>query len=46
MLLTVLVQLHGGNKCIPYKKKYTIVFLETGRELIICEFIPSRLIYW
>jgi hypothetical protein len=35
-----------GYKCIPYKKKYTIVFLETDRELVICEFIPSRLIYW
>ena len=35
-----------GYKCIPYKKKYTIVFLETDEELIICEFISSKNIRW
>ena len=35
-----------GYKCISYKKKYTIVFLETKEELIICEFIPSKNIHW
>ena len=35
-----------GYKCVPYKKKYTIVFIETDLELIICEFISSKLIYW
>jgi hypothetical protein len=35
-----------GYKCAPYKKKYTIVFIETERELIICEFISSKLIHW
>jgi hypothetical protein len=35
-----------GYKCVPYKKKYTIVFIETDAELIICEFISSKLIYW
>ncbi len=35
-----------GFKCVPYKKKYTIVFIETGNELIICEFISSKIIYW
>jgi len=35
-----------GYKCIPYKKKYTIVFIETDTELVICEFISSKLIYW
>lgn len=35
-----------GYKCIPYKKKYTIVFIESETELIICEFIPSKLIRW
>ncbi|MFT3936631.1 MAG: hypothetical protein QM726_23605 [Chitinophagaceae bacterium] len=34
-----------GYKCIPYKKKYTIAFIETNHELIICEFTPSKLIY-
>src|SRR5437016_3142143 len=35
-----------GYKCVPYKKKYMIVFIETESELIICEFISSKLIYW
>jgi hypothetical protein len=35
-----------GYKCVVYKKKYTAVFLETDVELIICEFIPSRLVHW
>ena len=35
-----------GYKCIPYKKKYTIVFIESADELIICEFISSKLIHW
>ncbi len=34
-----------GYKCVPYKKKYTIVFIESFDELIICEFISSKLIY-
>ena len=33
-------------KCIPYKKKYTVVFIETDTEIIICEFISSKLIHW
>jgi len=35
-----------GYKCVPYRKKYTIVFLESDDELIICEFIPSKNIHW
>ena len=35
-----------GYKCISYKRKCTVVFLESGDELIICEFIPSKNIYW
>jgi hypothetical protein len=35
-----------GYKCLPYKKKYTVVFIETETELIIVEFIPSKLIHW
>ena len=35
-----------GYKCIPYKKKFTIVFIESERQLIICEFIYSKLVYW
>lgn len=36
----------AGYKCISYKKKYTIVFIEHDTEIIICEFISSKLIYW
>jgi len=35
-----------GYKCISYKRKYPIVFLETIEELLICEFIPSKSIHW
>jgi len=35
-----------GYKCISYRKKYTVVFLETEYELIICEFILSKTIHW
>jgi hypothetical protein len=35
-----------GYKCIPYKRKYTVVFLESETELIICEFIASKNIHW
>jgi plasmid stabilization system protein ParE len=35
-----------GYKCIPYKKKYTIAFIELDEEIIICEFILSKMIYW
>ena len=34
-----------GLKCKPYKKKFTIVFFETDTEVIITEFIASKLIY-
>ena len=35
-----------GYKCVPYKKKYTIIFIESDDELIICEFILSKNIHW
>jgi hypothetical protein len=35
-----------GYKCIPYKKKYTIVFIEFETEIIVSEFILSKRIYW
>ena len=35
-----------GYKCISFKKKYTVVFIESKNELIICEFISSKLIHW
>lgn len=35
-----------GHKCLAYKKKYTIVFIESDDEIIITEFISSKLIHW
>jgi plasmid stabilization system protein ParE len=35
-----------GLKCIPFKKKYTVVFFESDNEIIIHEFIASKLIRW
>ncbi len=35
-----------GFKCISYKKKYTVVFIETNEEIIFCEFLPSKNIHW
>jgi plasmid stabilization system protein ParE len=35
-----------GYKCISFKKNYTIVFIELDTEIIICEFVPSKMIYW
>lgn len=35
-----------GYKCISYKKKYTIVFIESDTEIIICEFIASKQLHW
>ncbi len=36
----------AGYKCTTYKKKNTIVFIESVTEVIICEFTSSRLLYW
>jgi plasmid stabilization system protein ParE len=33
-------------KCVSYKKKYIVVFIESENEIIICEFISSKLIHW
>ncbi|GGH64782.1 hypothetical protein GCM10011379_17210 [Filimonas zeae] len=35
-----------GYKCISYKKKYTIVLLESDTEVLICEFQLSKNIHW
>jgi plasmid stabilization system protein ParE len=35
-----------GYKCTPYKKKYTVVLIESEDDLIICEFVSSKMIYW
>jgi hypothetical protein len=35
-----------GYKCVPYKRKYTVVFLEFEDELIMSEFILSKKLNW
>jgi hypothetical protein len=35
-----------GLKCIPYNKKYTIVFYQFEKEVIITEFVLSKMIHW
>lgn len=35
-----------GFKCLSFRRKYTFVFLETESEIIVCEFISSKLIHW
>lgn len=35
-----------GYKCVSYKKKYTIVFIESENDIIICEFILSKQLHW
>ena len=35
-----------GYKCVSYKKNYTVVFLETDKEIVVVEFISSKMIYW
>jgi len=35
-----------GLKCKAFKKKYTVVFFETEKEVIVCEFTVSKLIKW
>jgi len=35
-----------GYKCLSFKKKYTVVFIETETEITIVELISSKLIKW
>jgi len=35
-----------GYKCVSYRKKYTVVFFETEDEIIITEFVSSKLLHW
>src|SRR6476620_10245589 len=34
-----------GYKCVSFRKKYTIVFSESETEIVIWEFISSKLIH-
>lgn len=33
-------------RCVPYKKKYIVAYLNMENEIVICEFISAKLIYW
>lgn len=33
-------------RCIIFRKKYIVAYLSFKNEIIICEFVPSKLIYW
>ncbi len=33
-------------RCITFRKKYIIAYLSFKNEIVICEFVPSKLIYW
>ncbi len=33
-----------GLKCRTFKKKYTVVFIETDTEIVVSEFLSSKLI--
>lgn len=35
-----------GWKCVQFSRKYTVAFIEAQTEIIVCEFIPSKLIWW
>ncbi|HEY1870413.1 MAG TPA: hypothetical protein VGG71_05105 [Chitinophagaceae bacterium] len=31
-------------RCITYKKKYVVAYLSQEKEIIICDFVPSKLL--
>jgi hypothetical protein len=31
-------------RCVPYKKKYGVAYLSTVKEIIICEFVSSKML--
>ena len=33
-------------RCITFRKKYIVAYLSFKNEIVICEFVPSKLIYW
>jgi hypothetical protein len=33
-----------GYRCISYKKKYTIAYLSLQNEIVICDFVSSKLL--
>ncbi|MBS1620709.1 MAG: hypothetical protein JST10_16455 [Bacteroidetes bacterium] len=33
-------------RCVPYKNKYVMAYLSRKNEIVICEFVSSKLIHW
>jgi len=33
-----------GYRCINYKKKYVVAYLSLKNEIIICDFVPAKLL--
>jgi plasmid stabilization system protein ParE len=33
-----------GYRCVPYKKKYIIAYLTQEKEIVICDFVSSKLL--
>ena len=31
-------------RCVTYKKRYVVAYISTNKEIIICEFVSSKLI--
>ena len=35
-----------GYKCLNFRKKYKVVVIESEDEIVICEFVSSKLLNW
>ena len=33
-----------GYRCVPFKKKYIIAYLNLDEEIVICDFVSSKLL--
>ena len=33
-----------GYRCAPYKKKYVVAYLSQEKEIVICDFVPAKLL--
>jgi plasmid stabilization system protein ParE len=31
-------------RCVPYKKKYVVAYLSLEKEIVICDFVPAKLL--
>ena len=33
-------------RCVSYRKKYVVAYLSLKNEIVICEFVSAKLVYW